>query len=232
MTSVDLVYDQCSAYLAAGMPADALDVVERPSSLVRCSRSSRQTCCWRSPGRRSRQVTAARARSAADAACRLFRSAGSRSGTGSGRSCSRSRRGPRTAGPARAGCWAVLEALVDGSSGQRLPELPQVLLLGARIGAPRALGPGRRAGRTQWLDEAAAFQDASTGPTRALGWLAAARRRELAGDVGGVLRACERGLVALDEHRATLGSQELRALSAGHGADLAELGTRTALRLR
>ncbi len=28
-TSVDLVYDQCSAYLVAGMPVDALDVVEQ-----------------------------------------------------------------------------------------------------------------------------------------------------------------------------------------------------------
>jgi hypothetical protein len=44
-----------------------------------------------------------------------------------------------------------------------------------------------------------------------------------------VLRACERGLAALDEHRATLGSQELHARSSAHGAELAELGTRTAL---
>ena len=44
-----------------------------------------------------------------------------------------------------------------------------------------------------------------------------------------MLRACERGLAALDELHATLGSQELRARSSGHGAQLAELGTRTAL---
>jgi hypothetical protein len=80
-----------------------------------------------------------------------------------------------------------------------------------------------------WLGEASTFRDAATGTTRALGWLATARRRELTGEVGGVLRACERGLVAIDEHRATFGSQELRALSSARGAELAELGTRTAL---
>jgi hypothetical protein len=56
-----------------------------------------------------------------------------------------------------------------------------------------------------------------------------ARRRAVAGEPAAVLRACERGLAALDDHQAGLGSQELRALSSGHGAALAELGTRTAL---
>ena len=35
--------------------------------------------------------------------------------------------------------------------------------------------------------------------------------------------ACRRGLDALDIHRATLGSSELRALATGYGADLAGL---------
>ena len=42
-----------------------------------------------------------------------------------------------------------------------------------------------------------------------------------------MLRACDAGLRELDAHRATLGSQELRAAASGHGARLAELGTRT-----
>ena len=81
----------------------------------------------------------------------------------------------------------------------------------------------------EWLDEASASRGAPTHAVRALGWLALAQRRDAAGDAGGVLRACDRGLRALDEHQATLGSQELRAVMSGHGAALAELGTRTAL---
>ena len=103
-----------------------------------------------------------------------------------------------------------------------------MLLLGAKVGT-RVRGTRAESLVDQWLEEAAAFRSAPTGPTRALGWLAVARRRDTAGDVGGVLRACERGLRALDAHQATLGSLELRAGSAGHGADLAELGTRAAV---
>ena len=58
---------------------------------------------------------------------------------------------------------------------------------------------------------------------RATGWLARGLEREGAGDRRGVLLACRRGLDALDEHRATLGSSELRALATGYGADLAAL---------
>jgi len=58
---------------------------------------------------------------------------------------------------------------------------------------------------------------------RATGWLARGLERELAGDRRGVLLACRRGLDALDAHRATLGSSELRALATGYGADLAAL---------
>ncbi|WP_175539777.1 CHAT domain-containing protein [Nocardioides exalbidus] len=107
-------------------------------------------------------------------------------------------------------------------------ELPQALMLGAELGG--RVRSARAAGLVdEWLAEASGFRGSHLGTTRALGWLALARRRANAGEVGGVLRACERGLAALDEHQATFGSQELRALSSSHGAELAELGTRTAL---
>ena len=57
----------------------------------------------------------------------------------------------------------------------------------------------------------------------AAGWLALARLRRLTGTPRGVLSACGKGLEALDEHRASLGSAELRALSTRHGRDLATL---------
>jgi hypothetical protein len=45
-----------------------------------------------------------------------------------------------------------------------------------------------------------------------------------------MLSACGRGLDALDEHRLAMGATELRALATGHGAELAELALRDALR--
>ena len=79
-----------------------------------------------------------------------------------------------------------------------------------------AVGAHARGGRAAeaWLAEAAGTPRTSRrGTTRALGWLSTALRAAALRGRRGVLRACERGLVALDEHRATLGSQELRARS-------------------
>ena len=61
---------------------------------------------------------------------------------------------------------------------------------------------------------------------RVAGGRASQERRE--GDRGGVLRACGRGLAALDEHRQTLGSSELRALATTHGRELATVALRHA----
>ena len=43
--------------------------------------------------------------------------------------------------------------------------------------------------------------------------------------------ACRRGLDVIDEYRSMLGSSELRAQTTAHGAELANLGQRHALRL-
>ena len=123
---------------------------------------------------------------------------------------------------------ARVERLVDASRQAQVVELPQALLLGARV-AEGVRSPRATALAAAWLEEAAEFRRGGTGLVRALGWLALARARAAAGDTGGVLRACDLGLRALDEHRATLGSQELRAVVSSHGAALVELGTRTAL---
>ncbi len=141
--------------------------------------------------------------------------------------CSRSRRGTGPVADAPS-CCAGSERVVDGMREARAPQLPQALLVGAGL-ASRVRSARAATLAAGWLAEAAAYRRATTGSERALGWLAQARARELAGDSGGVLRACELGLRALDEQQATLGSQELRAGSAGHGAALAELGTRTAM---
>ena len=226
ITSVDLVVDRCDAYLSAGLAPDALRVVEdalaaRPlqgreqaNLLVAVAEAALAAGDWQ------------RAATAADEASRLLRR--------QSREVHRLRADLRSitarleAGEPSARLLPRAERLVDASRQARVAELPQALLLGARV-ASGVRSQRAAALATAWWEEAAQFRHRGTGLVRALGWLALARARDAAGDTGGVLRACDRGLEALDEHRATLGSQELRAVVSSHGAALAELGTRTAL---
>jgi tetratricopeptide (TPR) repeat protein len=92
--------------------------------------------------------------------------------------------------------------------------------LAARVDRAAAAGP---------LARAAAHRTHPVPLIRATGWLARGLERELAGDRRGVLLACRRGLAALDLHRATLGSSELRALATAHGVELAQLALRHAV---
>lgn len=59
--------------------------------------------------------------------------------------------------------------------------------------------------------------------TRATGWLAVAMQAASGNTAGGLLRACGRGLDALDEHRLVFGAAEVRAVATSHGRDLATL---------
>lgn len=226
ITSVDLVYDQCAAYLAGGLAADALDVVERALVARPLVEVERADLLLALAGAARAAGDLARARSAADEACRLFRRQRQEQHWIRAELIATWARSESSDRPAR--LLGRLEPLIDAARQHRAAELPQALLLGARVGG-RVRGPQTQRRVEGWLEEASGFRNAPVGTTRALGWLAEARRRQAADEVGGVLRACERGLAALDQHAATFGSQELRAQSSGHGAELAELGTRTAL---
>ncbi len=226
VTSVELVYDQCSAYLAGGLAADAIDVVERAVLARPLVELERADVLLALAGAALAAKDAARAQSAADEACRLFRKQGRELHWMRAELLAIWARAEAGERPAR--LLARTETLVDAAREAGSADLPQALLLGAQLASGvRSARAAQLADR--WLEEAAGFRDARTSTTRALGWLALARRRELAGDLSGLLGACDRGLKAIDEHQATLGSQELRALSTAHGAELAELGTRTAL---
>jgi tetratricopeptide (TPR) repeat protein len=63
----------------------------------------------------------------------------------------------------------------------------------------------------------------------ATAWLAEALAQHEHGDLRGVWHACRRGLDALDDHRATLGSTELRSLASVQGDELARLAQRHAV---
>jgi tetratricopeptide (TPR) repeat protein len=225
-TSVDLVSDQVAAYLAGGLAQDALAVVE--SALVARPLQPREEAdlLLAVAGAALAAGDWGRAESAADEGSSLLRAQSRHVHRLEADLLSITAR--QRAGASPAPLLRRVERVVAGMRETRAPQLPHALLLGAelasRVRSARAAGLA-----SDWLAEAASYRRASTGSVRALGWLAQARAREVAGDSGGVLRACELGLRALDEDRAALGSQELRAGSAGHGAALAELGTRTAM---
>jgi CHAT domain-containing protein len=226
MTSPELVVDRCYAYLAAGLADDAVTVVEDALASRPVQPRERADLLVAAAEAALAAADLPRAVAEADEAARMLR---------------RQDRHVRRLRAELMAVWARAEAglppgpllrraerMVESSRTEQVPELPQALLLGARIAlgvrSPRAAGLA-----DAWLAEAAEHRHGATGTTRALGWLALALRRDHSGDAGGVLRACDRGLRALDEHQATLGSHELRALATGHGAELAALATRTAL---
>ena len=89
---------------------------------------------------------------------------------------------------------------------------------------------GRSAEADRHFVAAARSRRRGTALSRASGWLGEALRAEAAGSPRHLLTACRRGLEVLDEHRFTLGASELRAQATAHGAELAALAQRYAVR--
>ena len=92
---------------------------------------------------------------------------------------------------------------------------------------PSALG--RPAVARAELADAAAARRRGPAELRAQAWHAAALLSLAEGDRAGARRALTHGLGVIDRYRASLGATELRTGAAGHGAELARLGTRLAL---
>jgi tetratricopeptide (TPR) repeat protein len=127
----------------------------------------------------------------------------------------------------------------------RSDEAPDAWLLAARIALACALRGGRggrpprsQQGRSVPEDEAGRLLACAARAARrrvpafarAAGSLATALQAEQAGDRRRLLAACGRGFGLLEEHLATLGAAELRAHATAHGAELAGLAQRAALR--
>src|SRR6266566_2600894 len=112
----------------------------------------------------------------------------------------------------------------------RSDEAPDAWLLAGRIAL--AAGPRIPAAEASRLLACAARAARRRVPAfaRAAGSLAAALQAEQAGDRRRLLAACGRGFGLLEEHLGTLGAAELRAHATAHGAELAGLAQRAALR--
>jgi tetratricopeptide (TPR) repeat protein len=114
-------------------------------------------------------------------------------------------------------------ALADSLAGD--PTEDAVL---AHLLAGREVAGSDPAAASAYLARAAAGRRRGSPLSRTTAWLARALELEVDGRPR-VLDAVGRGLDALAEHRASLGSPELRALTALHGSDLAALAVRHAL---
>jgi tetratricopeptide (TPR) repeat protein len=132
------------------------------------------------------------------------------------------RAGPVTAALLRDAQRCVRELSELGS-----PDQPLARLATGRV----ALALGRTAVASEHLAAAAVGRRHGPALSRGVAWLAEALRAEAVGDPQRLMYACRRGLDVIDEYRSMLGSSELRAQTTAHGAELANLGQRHALRL-
>ena len=223
-----LSIQRCAALLAAGLPGDALAETDKGIQRldeIRGQQTKRAELLLASAASALAAGLPDRALERAAESTELF----ARQGRPWWRAHARlaQLRAAFAAGPPDAALLRAARRSVKELASLRSPELALAQLLTGRI----ALALGRMATAEEYL--AAAGRRRHRGPalSRAVGWQAEALRAEVAGDSRRLLGACRRGLDVIDEHRSALGSSELRALSSMHGAELAMLGQRQALRL-
>ena len=221
----DLAFDRSQAFLAAGLSDEAVAVVAETLHENELTPQTRAELLY---------VAAAASLATGDTETALDRARQARE---------LFVRQDREWWAARADLVALRARVARGDSGARMTDLagglgerlealradeaPVALLLAGRLALAHRPEQARR-----YLRSAARYRNRSSASdlVHATGWLASALEKEMDHDARGVLTACGKGLDALDEHRSTLGSSELRALATGHGTDLAELALRQAVR--
>jgi tetratricopeptide (TPR) repeat protein len=133
-----------------------------------------------------------------------------------------------TGGPVTPQLFRQASQLAEWLETMGSSEAAHAQLLAGRV----ARDLGRRSDADRHFVAAAQSRRRGAALPRASGWLAEALRAEAAGNSRRLLTACRRGLEVLDEHRFTLGASELRAQATAHGAELAALAQRYAVRAR
>lgn len=219
---VELGQDRCKALMAAGLPDEARAVARVQLGRDGVHPANRAELelhlALAELARGDAQATLAAARSARD----RFRHQGREVATARAELvvlASRRRRGARGSTLADGA-----ERLARGLEAARSEDAPMAWLLAGRAAAD----VGRDASNL-WA-AAGRYRRHPSGLVRATAWLAEGLVRDEREDVRGVWHACRRGLDALDDHRATLGSTELRSLASLQGDELARLAQRYAVR--
>jgi tetratricopeptide (TPR) repeat protein len=125
-----------------------------------------------------------------------------------------------------AALFRYAEQVADRLDASRASDATQAHLLAGRI----ALSRGSVAEADPHLERAARSRRGGPPLPRSVAWLARALQADAQGNARATVAACGRGLDALEEHQMRLGATELRAYGTAHGAELATLAQRDALR--
>ena len=222
-----LSIDRCAVLLAAGLARDALaeaDTAVRDMEQVRRPSTQKAELLLTAANCALAAGQPQAAQDWAQAAYRLFRS--QRSAWWQARAArvlveARYAVGPVSGRLLREANRAAVRLDALGAS-----DATQAHLLAGRV----ALELGRRDEADRHLLAAARSRHHGPALARVSGWLGEALRAEAAGRPGRILAACRQGLDILDQHRFTLGASELRAQATVHGAELAALAQRHAVR--
>jgi tetratricopeptide (TPR) repeat protein len=226
-TIPDLAIDRCSALLAAGLTEEAAQESELALSRI----PPRGGNAFKNAELYFAAATAALAagnpavaRERARQARRLFRT--QERAVWEARAELVSAQARYAAGERSASLLRYAEQVAARMTAPWTDEAIQAHLLAGRL----ALSRGRVAEADQHLERAAKSRRRRPPLTRSVAWLARALQSEARGNAQATLAACARGLEALDEHQMTLGATELRAHGTAHGAELAMIAQRDALR--
>ncbi len=234
--TTQLRIDRCGVLLAAGLVADAMAEAEASVRELEQIRVTKQADLLLMAAHCA--LAAARPQAARDwalAACRLFRS--QRSTWSEAHAARVLVQAKYTLGPPSAALLRAAGQAADRLDALAASDAVQAHLLAGRI----ALDLGRRDEADRHLAAVASTRRRGPALARVSGWLGEALRaeaRQAAGateagdDPGRMLAACRQGLDVLDQHRLTLGASELRAQATVHGAELAALAQRHAVRAR
>jgi hypothetical protein len=212
---VELVEDQCQALLAAGLPDEACAVATEQLANAQLGPVNRAELQLHLALGELARGDAFAALAAARSARGSFRRQGRDVAAARAELVVLSAR--RRAGATGAALSEAAAQLARSLEEARSEDAPVAWLLAGRAAADA----GRDASEL-WA-AAARYRRHPSGLVRASAWLAEALDRDRRGEVRGVWHACRRGLDALDDHRATLGSTELRALASARGDELAHL---------
>jgi tetratricopeptide (TPR) repeat protein len=219
--------DRCAVLLAAGLATDALaeaDAAVREIEQIRGRTTRKAELLLMAANCALAMAKPQAAQDRAQAAYRLYRS--QRSAWWQAHAARVLVQARYQVGPASAKLLSqAIQAAVQ-LDGLGASDAAQAHLLAGRI----ALDLGRRDVADHHLVTAGQARTHGPAPSRVSGWLGQALLAEAAGRPGQVLAACRKGLDVLDEHYYTLGASELRAQVTVHGAELAALAQRHAVR--
>jgi hypothetical protein len=220
----ELAIDRCLALLAAGLAAEAAQDTDAALSRIAPEGFKKAELLYAAATAALAAGNLADARQRASQARRLFRTQLRPFWEAcSGLVLAQAR---YAAGERSGRLYRYSEQAVAELEASRASEAMQAHLLAGRI----ALSRGDVTQADQHLERAARSRRRGPPLPRSVAWLARALQADARGNARATVAACARGLDALEEHQMRLGATELRAYGTAHGAELATLAQRDALR--